>query len=157
MMSSVPAAVRNRPAMLRRDKSDNQMRSLLNRVAVHAISLLLVALCAACESQADKGGAAPVSGATPAEFQSGEQKFAARCAACHGVRAVGTAQGPPLVHKIYEPNHHADIAFQRAALNGVRAHHWDFGNMPKVEGVSPDDVDAIIKYIRWLQRQAGIF
>jgi mono/diheme cytochrome c family protein len=157
MINSVQAAARNRPAILRRDKRDNQMRSLLNRFTLLAACLLLLALCSACESQADKGGAAPVSGTTPAEFQSGEQKFAAYCATCHGARAIGTAQGPPLVHKIYEPNHHADVAFQRAALNGVRAHHWNFGNMPKVDGVSPGDVDAIIKYIRWLQRQAGIF
>jgi len=38
----------------------------------------------------------------------------------------------------------------------VKAHHWEFGNMPKIEGVSPADVEQIIRYIRWLQRQAGI-
>ena len=133
------------------------MRPLLNRFAAQVACLIVLGLCAACESQANKEPAPPASVATPAEFQPGEEKFTARCAACHGARAVGTAQGPPLVHKIYEPNHHADVAFQRAALNGVRAHHWDFGNMPKIEGVSPADVDHITKYIRWLQRQAGIF
>ena len=131
------------------------MRARLNRFVAQAACLFVLGLCVACESQAEKEP--PASGATPAEFQAGESKFSAHCAACHGVRAVGTSQGPPLVHKIYEPNHHADVAFQRAALNGVRAHHWDFGNMPKIDGVSPDDVDQIIKYIRWLQRQAGIF
>jgi mono/diheme cytochrome c family protein len=93
----------------------------------------------------------------PAEFQAGEAKFAANCAACHGQAGVGTAQGPPLVHKIYEPNHHGDAAFQRAAANGVKAHHWEFGNMPKIDSVTPEDVDQIIRYVRWLQRQAGIF
>lgn len=92
----------------------------------------------------------------PAEFQTGETKFKANCAKCHGERGIGTSQGPPLVHKIYEPNHHGDAAFQRAAANGVRAHHWQFGDMPKIDGVMPDDVDQIIKYVRWLQRQAGI-
>jgi len=92
----------------------------------------------------------------PAELQQGEAAFMANCARCHGERGIGTAQGPPLVHKIYEPNHHGDPAFQRAAANGVRAHHWQFGDMPKIDGVTPDDVDQIIKYIRWLQRQAGI-
>jgi hypothetical protein len=58
---------------------------------------------------------------------------------------------------IYEPNHHADPAFQRAAANGVRAHHWEFGNMPKIDGVTPEDVDQITRYVRWLQKQAGIF
>ena len=92
----------------------------------------------------------------PAEFRNGEAAFNARCALCHGDRAGGTAQGPPLVHKIYEPNHHGDAAFLRAAANGVRAHHWNFGEMPRIEGVTPDEVQQIIRYVRWLQRQAGI-
>lgn len=92
----------------------------------------------------------------PAEFQKGEAKFNANCARCHGERASGTTQGPPLVHKIYEPNHHGDLAFQRAVANGVRAHHWGFGDMPRIEGVTSEDVAEITKYIRWLQRQAGI-
>lgn len=133
------------------------MKRLLNRLVGQIACLTVVAVCVACESQTNKDAAPPAAGKTPAEFQLGETKFSAHCAACHGAGAVGTAQGPPLVHKIYEPNHHADVAFQRAALNGVRAHHWDFGNMPKIDGVSPDDVDKIIKYIRWLQRQSGIF
>ena len=94
--------------------------------------------------------------AKPAEFKKGEAAFTANCARCHGERGVGTSQGPPLVHKIYEPNHHGDAAFQRAAMLGVRAHHWQFGDMPKIPTVTPAEVDEIIKYIRWLQRQAGI-
>ena len=93
----------------------------------------------------------------PAEFAEGEAKFNNFCSQCHGPQGQGTNNGPPLVHKIYEPNHHADMAFQRAAAQGVRAHHWKFGNMPKIEGVAPEDVSQIIAYIRWLQRQAGIF
>ncbi len=93
----------------------------------------------------------------PAEFQEGETKFHTFCSGCHGPRGQGTNNGPPLVHKIYEPTHHADMAFQQAAARGVRAHHWKFGNMPKIEGVTPKDVTHIIGYIRWLQRQAGIF
>lgn len=120
--------------------------------------VVLVAALPACESNATNQDAGkPAGGATPAEVQVGEAKFSANCAVCHGVRGVGTKQGPPLVHKIYEPNHHADMAFQRAAENGVRAHHWEFGNMPKIEGVTPADVEQIIRYVRWLQREAGIY
>ena len=60
------------------------------------------------------------------------------------------------MHKVYESNHHGDQAFQLAAANGVRAHHWQFGNMPKIEAVSSGDVEQITRYVRWLQRQAGI-
>lgn len=129
------------------------------KVCVTGIGLaVMVAALVACESNANnQGEAKPAGGATPAEMQVGETKFTANCAACHGVRGVGTKQGPPLVHKIYEPNHHADMAFQRAAENGVRAHHWEFGNMPKIEGVTPGDVEQITRYVRWLQREAGIY
>ena len=93
----------------------------------------------------------------PAKFKVGEEKFNANCSRCHGLLANGTGNGPPLVHKIYEPHHHADFAFQRAVAQGVRAHHWKFGNMPKIENVTPEDVRDIISYIRWLQREAGIY
>jgi mono/diheme cytochrome c family protein len=127
---------------------------------MHARYHLLVVAAAlvvfvACDSSQPKPA---VSGGTvPAELQAGEAKFNANCATCHGQQGVGTKQGPPLVHKIYEPNHHGDAAFQLAAANGVKAHHWEFGNMPKIETVTPDDVDQIIAYVRWLQKQAGIF
>ena len=119
------------------------------------LAAILIGVVPACsQSDAPPQGAA---GTAPAEFRDGEQKFAANCSRCHGAGGVGTALGPPLVHKIYEPNHHGDMAFQNAAANGVRAHHWQFGNMPKIDGVTSDDVDQIVKYVRWLQKQAGIF
>ena len=114
----------------------------------------VLAATAACDSSPPKTAAG--GGAVPAELQTGEAKFNAHCAACHGPQATGTQQGPPLVHKIYEPNHHGDAAFLRAAEFGVKAHHWEFGNMPKIEAVSSADVEQIIQYVRWLQRQAGI-
>ena len=88
----------------------------------------------------------------------GRTSFEANCASCHGVNAAGQdGIAPPLVHRIYEPNHHGDAAFQLAAKNGVRAHHWRFGNMPPVPGVSEQDVDKIIAYVRALQKANGIF
>jgi len=29
--------------------------------------------------------------------------------------------------------------------------------MPKIDAATPEDVDQIIKYVRWLQKQGGIF
>lgn len=87
----------------------------------------------------------------------GETAFNAKCAACHGKNAAGrNGSGPPLVHVIYEPNHHGDYAFEMAAQNGVRSHHWQFGNMPPVEGLTRADVGAIVAYVRVLQRTNGI-
>jgi hypothetical protein len=64
--------------------------------------------------------------------------------------------GPPLVHKIYEPSHHADFAFQKAVQSGVRSHHWGFGNMPPVEGITAAEIAMIITYVRTLQVANGI-
>lgn len=91
------------------------------------------------------------------QAQIGKRGFDNNCASCHGENAVGQ-QGvaPPLVHIIYEPNHHADEAIQRAVANGVRSHHWRFGNMPAVEGLTRADVSYIIAYIRELQQENGI-
>ena len=87
----------------------------------------------------------------------GKTAFEAKCAACHGVNAVGQAEvAPPLVHKIYEPSHHADESFQRAVSIGVRQHHWPFGNMPPVDGLTRGDVTMIIAYVREIQRANGI-
>jgi mono/diheme cytochrome c family protein len=90
-------------------------------------------------------------------LRQGEGVFDAQCATCHGSHAVGADRGPPLVHQIYKPSHHADVAFQRAVTFGVQAHHWNYGSMQPVEGVSREDVAEVTAYVRWLQRQAGIF
>ena len=87
----------------------------------------------------------------------GEAVFKTNCASCHGVNAAGKdGFGPPLVHRIYEPSHHGDMAFVLAVKQGVRAHHWKFGNMPPVAGVSDPEIQAIIAYVRALQRANGI-
>jgi mono/diheme cytochrome c family protein len=87
----------------------------------------------------------------------GKRGFDKNCAACHGENAVGQdGVAPPLVHKIYEPSHHGDESFQRAVAMGVRAHHWKFGNMPAIEGLTRADVKAITTYVRELQRHNGI-
>jgi len=137
---------------------------------IHATKKIIIILCClfflGCSENGSNAQSPAASSPTilasaakplPAELEEGEAKFNNFCSRCHGPQGQGTNNGPPLIHKIYEPNHHADMAFQRAAAQGVRAHHWKFGDMPKIDGVVPEDVSQIIAYIRWLQRQAGIF
>ncbi|MFZ1816171.1 MAG: cytochrome c [Rhizobiaceae bacterium] len=95
----------------------------------------------------------PQLGALAAE---GQKTFSGRCAQCHGADAGGTDQGPPLIHKIYEPSHHGDAAFYSAALNGSRAHHWRFGDMPPVAGITMDEIDRVIAFVREVQVHNGI-
>lgn len=107
--------------------------------------------------QATEGGTAIAKVIVPqaltANAETGRTIYDAKCAVCHGPNGVGQADvAPPLVHIIYEPSHHGDEAFQRAAAQGVRAHHWKFGDMPPVEGLTRSDVAMVVTYIRELQR-----
>lgn len=82
--------------------------------------------------------------------------FEANCAVCHGLNAAGTKKGPPLVHDIYNPGHHADGAFFLAAKLGVRQHHWPYGDMPPQRQVTEPQVAAIVQYVRELQVANGV-
>ncbi|MEX0759037.1 MAG: cytochrome c [Tistlia sp.] len=86
----------------------------------------------------------------------GKDAFQGACADCHGARAAGTEKGPPLVHQIYNPGHHSDEAFFRAAVSGSPQHHWRFGDMPPQPEVSREEVAKIVRYVRELQRANGI-
>lgn len=86
----------------------------------------------------------------------GKMAFDRVCAACHGANAAGSDTGPPLVHAIYNPGHHADFAFVLAARRGVRAHHWKFGDMPPQPDISEAEIAAIVHYVRELQAANGI-
>jgi mono/diheme cytochrome c family protein len=87
---------------------------------------------------------------------SGKVAYDANCAVCHGRAGAGTDHGPPLVHIIYHPGHHADAAFRMATKSGVRQHHWRYGNMPPQPQVSEVDLLGIIRYVREVQRANGI-
>ena len=89
--------------------------------------------------------------------RAGEEQFKANCSLCHGVNAAGTRQGPTLINDIYKPGHHSDFSFRNAVRQGVQQHHWSFGDMPPVPGVSPDEAEQIICYVRELQHANGIF
>lgn len=91
-----------------------------------------------------------------ADATDGEHLFHSICAKCHGHAGTGTTQGPPLVDKIYRPGHHADLTFHWAIKDGVKQHHWKFGDMPPVENLTPEQAGNIIAYIRSEQRKAGI-
>jgi len=86
----------------------------------------------------------------------GKVAYDANCAACHGKKAAGSKQGPPLIHAIYNPGHHGDEAFFRAVKGGVPQHHWSFGNMPARPGISDPQIAAIVKYVREVQVANGI-
>jgi mono/diheme cytochrome c family protein len=87
----------------------------------------------------------------------GKRLYDGNCVACHGDNGAGGKSGPPLIHNTYNPGHHDDRSFQRAARNGVPRHHWNFGDMPPQPQINPGQMAEIILYVREVQMANGIF
>jgi mono/diheme cytochrome c family protein len=114
--------------------------------AALGVAVLLLAAC---------GGDDDAEPRSPTAQTDGVALYAAHCASCHGKDLRGTSQGPSHLSEVYEPNHHPDESFRRAIQNGVGAHHWRFGDMAPVAGLSSAEVDAIIGYVRQVQAREG--
>ena len=123
----------------------------MNRRLAPLLALTAITLLAACGDS--DGDATPV---VTFEGTDGASLFAQACAGCHGADLNGTDKGPPFLHAFYVPGHHGDSAFLLAAQRGVRAHHWNFGDMPPVEGITGEQVEAIVAFVREQQRAVGI-
>jgi mono/diheme cytochrome c family protein len=123
------------------------------------LSLLLLILVSACDGGPGERDPNPLhlppQGFVGDSIQ-GKTLYSLNCQVCHGSDGVGTNQGPPLVNKTYNPRHHADLAFHLAVKNGVRSHHWKFGDMKPVPNLSPEGVEHIVQYVRKIQRKSGI-
>lgn len=93
----------------------------------------------------------------PFQYGKGKHNFERYCAECHGQWGGGSDKGPPLMHRYYEPSHHSDRAFALAIVRGTHQHHWNFGDMQPVPGMAQEDIGPVIRYVRWLQKQNGVY
>lgn len=91
------------------------------------------------------------------EVQQGRKAWQQHCAACHGKELQGTEQGPPLIHDLYIPSHHSDRTFVKAVTSGVHQHHWEFGDMPPQPQLNQMTTNDLVIYIRFKQRQQGLY
>ncbi len=139
----------NRPA----PRQASPLSYTLQWVLVGAVGVAVVALTLYGTFDGTVGVTVP---ALSADAQQGQALFAESCAECHGENASGGDGGPPLIHDTYNPGHHDDRAFYRAATNGVRQHHWSYGNMPPQPKVSRADMGSIIRFVRETQVANGI-
>ncbi len=120
------------------------------------LKLTAIGLAAAMFAVACGTSGSEPQGRSSFEGIDGAVLFGQACASCHGAKLEGTADGPPFIDSIYRPGHHADAAFLLAVRRGVRSHHWNFGNMPQIEGLSDEQVAVIVEFVRDRQRGAGI-
>ena len=122
-------------------------RSTSAAIAAIAVTTLSLAGCGSDEDAAITE--------RPTAEDSGREVYDESCASCHGLDLRGTDEGPSFLSIVYEPNHHTDASFRSAILNGAPQHHWPFGDMEPVEGLSVDDVGAVISYVRAQQQRLG--
>ena len=114
--------------------------------------LLIVLAISACGSD---GSDTTGSVVTTPDLAAGQTLYMTHCASCHGSDLRGTNQGPSHLSEVYEPGHHSDAAFLLAVRVGTPEHHWRFGAMKPIEGLSEDDVAAITAFVREQQRIHG--
>ena len=119
-----------------------------------ATGAIMLVVTACSDSEGTDAGSG-ISIQDPEMVAAGDALYQANCASCHGTDLRGTAQGPSHLSVVYEPGHHGDAAFLLAARNGVQQHHWGFGNMEPVPGLSDEDISAIVAFVRENQRTQG--
>ena len=150
-----------------------RFRYLTHRAVGPRLAAAIVAACAAaaaCGADASDAGEALAAEPTSAPGTSvpatastnpttaapdGAAVYQQYCAECHGVDLRGTDKGPSQLSIIYEPNHHGDYAYRVAIRDGAREHHWWFGDMPPVEGITDLEIEQVISFIRAEQQRLG--
>ncbi|MDW3221077.1 MAG: cytochrome c [Acidimicrobiales bacterium] len=125
------------------------MKALLPTTVI--VAAALVVGLGGCGS--GDGDTAAVAG--PGSIQLGAEVYAQTCASCHGADLQGTDKGPSHLSIVYEPNHHTDASFRNAIANGAAQHHWNFGDMPSIDGLTGEEVDAVIAFVRAEQERQG--
>ncbi len=128
------------------------MNSFTHRIASFA-ALVGLAACSSSPPTTTASDAPGGDSATPEA--AGAALYQATCASCHGEDLRGTDKGPSHLSIVYEPGHHGDDAFRSAIANGAVQHHWPFGDMPAIPGLTDDEVDSIIAFVRAEQERLG--
>lgn len=112
-------------------------------------AMLVLVSCSGSDAGAD------IPEQDPKLVEVGRTLYSANCAECHGEDLRGTDRGPSHLSRVYEPGHHGDGAFLVAVRSGTAQHHWNFGYMPPIEGLSDEDVQAIVAFVRERQQSEG--
>lgn len=124
---------------------------LVRSLCLVLVSAVMASACGAASDNAASGIAEQDTGLVVL----GDGLYQANCAVCHGADLRGTDRGPSLLSVVYEPSHHADAAFYLAVRNGTPQHHWHFGDMAPIEGLTDPEIEAIIAFVRENQRIKG--
>ena len=133
------------------------MRRFLALLALTVALALSAVGCSQPEPAGDGAGETAASGTEP---QSGEQIFAARCAACHGAQGQGAANWktrdedgrlpPPPLNGDGHTWHHADGVLYRIVRDGGSTFGAGSNMPPFDETLTPQQIIAVLEYIKTL-------
>ena len=131
------------------------LNSFTTKSAVFVFSIVLAACGEGVPEQSAQAAHLPPPGFI-GDASTGKELYMQYCKDCHGVNGVGSDKGPAFYLEIYGPRHHANLAFHWAVSRGVRQHHTNFGDMPPIPDLTPEEVEHIILFVRALQQVAGV-
>ena len=150
------ATLPRRAAQQVRRRRDGSVQALTNMVSAMWTRAVAAAACAVLISACSSSDEADIVPAQDAELvAAGEAIYQATCSSCHGSDLRGTDRGPSHLSAVYRPNHHSDAAFLLAVKVGVAEHHWRFGAMDPIPGLTDEDVAAVTAFVRDRQRTEG--
>ena len=89
----------------------------------------------------------------PEDYMSGQEYFHKVCANCHGADAGGGNRAPSFLQEIFNSTRFSNRKIANTILNGSKS-----GAMPSQKNrVNDLQIREIIKYIRFSQREAGMY
>lgn len=123
----------------------------MGRAAAVALAAALVVGLAACG-----GGTKDEASAAP-DLALGQERYAQRCAMCHGADLRGTGIGPSHLSVAFGPDQTSDAMFAETIRNGGKSSRFpQFDRMPAVPGLSDHEISSIIAYVRSQQQAQGL-
>ena len=88
----------------------------------------------------------------PEEFMAGQAQFNKVCANCHGPDAMGGNRAPSMIQERFTISKYSNENISQIITNGSNS-----GAMPSLKNrVSEKEIEEIIKYIRYLQKESGL-
>jgi len=91
----------------------------------------------------------------PGDAAAGAVVYEQGCAGCHGDDGSGADAGPGLLVPEYSLPGFDDTALVTAIVKGVAADEGRYGGMPRIRGLSEQDLADLIAFVRGLQHEAG--
>ena len=122
----------------------NKIYRFYSKLFIPILPLILNGLLTGCSIEPKNS--------VPKEYQLGQTGYHRVCAQCHGADAMGGKRAPTFLQVKFDPNNFSNSRIARTIINGSNS-----GAMPSQKGrVNDEEIGEIIKYIRHIQKQAGI-